>query len=289
MSELHQSSALGTPGTITVVAPPAEEELVRKSRKRSREDAALPPAVDLETPPAQRDFEGQAPTYYVDESEDDAGVDGDAKPKSDVHRLLEAKHRRRRMGRHVGNDQIQEDLDDVKKFLSLSPEDREAYLSIYEYDGSSDNLVEGLAKVSTLALRVGLAASVHPRDYDLASIALDMPEVKDSLATIWDCVDITSYADVRAVRAASAIGHIGDTLLGAAMKLYQGVARASELRYRREQMERRKSQGIQSVFDLTGGNEANVSNEKGAFTGDIPTNIDPSSSTHDTSVPVAII
>lgn len=182
------------------------------------------------------------------------GQEAPAEEKSEVQRLLDAMHRRRRLGRHMASEQVKEDLEEVKKFLSLPEADKEAYLSIYEYDGSGDNLVDGMAKASSLALRVGLAYTVHPRDYDLASIALDMPEVKDSLATIWDCVDVTQYGDLKAIKAAAAVGHIGDTLLGVAMKLYQSVARASELRDRKEQMDRRRASGTQSVFDLSGVN-----------------------------------
>lgn len=169
--------------------------------------------------------------------------------KSDIQRLLEAKQRRRRTGRNMAQVQVEEDLEDVKRFQAMSPEDKKAFLSIYEYDGTGDNLIDGLAKASSLALRVGLAYVVEPDDYDLASLALEMPDVKDSLALIWDCVDLDKYGYGKLAKAASAIGHIGDTILSAGMKLYQGVMRASDLRKKAADLERRREAGIQSPFD----------------------------------------
>lgn len=237
-------------GSITVVDTTPSGTVTSAPKKRSRADAMLP-ADDEYAPDAHRLEEGSAPVHYVNENEA-YGIEPEQAMKTPVQRLLDARHRRRRLGRHMANDQVQEDLDEVKKFLAMSEADREAYLSIYEYDGSSDNLVQGLARASSLALRVGLAYTVAPKDYDLASLALEMPEVKDSLETVWDCVDVTQYGDARALKTISAIGHVGDTLLGAAMKLYQGVAKAAELRQRSDVIERRKAAGDQSVFDISG-------------------------------------
>lgn len=246
---MNDNPLVGGAGTITVVGgssspgdlPPVSEA----RRKRDRDETTLP-AIDLGAPGVPED--PAVETHYVNESEYYGEVQPES-PKSQVQRLLNAKRRRRRLGRHMAQEQVNEDMDDVKKFLSLNDADKEAYLAIYEYDGSSDNIVEGLAKASSLALRVGLAYTVRPKDYDIASMALDMPEVKDGLATIWDCVDIENQADTKFIKMAAAIGHVGDTMMGTAMKLYQGVARAAELRERKEQMERRKAAGVQSVFD----------------------------------------
>lgn len=263
MSETDATA--GAPGVITIVEPEQNDTSTVKSsaqRKRKRVDTDLSSLEDDEFNDPHRDA---PPVMYATQNQVD-GIEEDVyePPKSQVQRLLDAKHRRRRLGKHVANEQIQEDLDDVKKFLSLSEDDREAYLSIYEYDGTTDNIIEGLTKATAMGLRVGLACTVDARDYDLAAMALDMPEVKDSLATIWDCVDVPSYANQKAIKAVSAVGHIGDTLVGAAMRIYQGVSKASELRNRKEQMERRKEQGIQSIFDLSkdGSSKADSVNTK---------------------------
>lgn len=257
MNDNDSIPSVGAPGSITIVDTDVGDLGARRTTntKRLRAEAQIDLA-DLGAPDAHRSEAGAAPTYHVSEAEAygeiEEGVEAPA--KSDVQRLLDAKHRRRRLGRHMAQDQIQEDLDDVKKFLALPEADREAYLTIYEYDGSTDNLVEGLAKASSLALRIGLAYTVAPKDYDLAAMALDMPEVKDSLATIWDCIDIDQYTETKLIKGAAAVGHIGDTLMGAAMKLYQGIARAAELRERHAALEKRKAAGVQSVFDLSGNN-----------------------------------
>lgn len=249
------ASVAGAPGTITVVdtgddhSPSTAHS--EPSRKRSRADAGLPPVEEGSPSPLHRPQDGGVPTFTVNENDEDDD-DEMEEDKSDIQRLLDAKHRRRRLGRHMAKDQIEEDLADVKKFLALPEEDKEAYLSIYEYDGSDDNLLEGLAKASALALRFGLAYTVEPKNYDLVSMALDFPEVKDSMATIWDFVDISEHKSTKTIKMVAAVGHIGDTLMGAAMKLYQAVGRASELRDRKEELARNRASGIQSVFDLTG-------------------------------------
>lgn len=255
---------VGAPGTITVVDTETNPSV--QSRKRSRENVVQAPD-DPGAPEARRNYAEDtgvaAPTYHVSEQEaygeepvsesDEEGEENE--PQSQIHRLLAAKRRRRRLNRHMGNDQIQEDLDDVKKFLSLSEADKEAWLAIYEYDGSGDQLVEGLAKASSLALRLGLATTVPPKDYDLVNTALEMPEVKDGIAAMWDCVDIAGYADTKFLKAAAAVGHVGDTMAGALMKCYQGINRAAQLRDRRDQMAlRQQSTGVQSIFDVSGQN-----------------------------------
>lgn len=273
--------SVGPPGTITVVDPnldvPRRDESKQTSRKRKRINKT--PSEDDDSNVAHKakrmmtmqstvdmcdddgdDVNNDTPVMYVGEREahgeeydEDEDSETHVDNRSPVQRFLDAKHRRRRLGRHMAKDQVEEDLEDVKRFLSLSEADREAYLSIYEYDGSKDNVVQGLAKASSLALRVGLLYTVPPRDYDLASMALDMPEIRDSLETIWDCVDLDYFQATKTMKSLSAVGHIGDTLLGAAMRLYQGVARASELRDRKDQIERRKASGGQSLFDLSSG------------------------------------
>ncbi len=261
----------GTPGVITIVEPEKQDEKTTTSQRNVKRKRVDTEHMDDDNDDLHVSHRDAPPVMYASENQV-YGIQEQEPPRSQVQRLLDAKHRRRRLGKHVGNEQIQEDLADVKKFLSLSDEDKEAYLTIYEYDGTTDNIIEGLTKATSMGLRVGLACTVDARDYDLAAMALDMPEVKDSLATIWDCVDVPSYANQKAIKAVSAVGHIGDTLIGAAMKIYQGVSRASELRNRKEQMERRKEQGIQSIFDLSkdGSSKADsVSTTKGAESGTV--------------------
>lgn len=260
---------LGAPGTITVVDPSIDSpshnitDTVPKRSVRKRKRQSLEDAVEDEVPPQAKrvtlpeiggdecDYgDNSPPTYLVGEKEvygerDEEPVD----TRTPVQRFLDAKHRRRRLGRHMAREQVQEDLEDVKKFLSLSHEDREAYLSIYEYDGTKDDVVAGLAKASSLALRVGLLYTVHPKDYDLAAMALDTPEVKDSLENIWDCVDLDYFGATKTMKAASAVGHIGDTILAGAMKMYQGIQRASALREAKDAIRRRDALGVQSLFD----------------------------------------
>lgn len=232
----------------------------RSARKRTRNDANLP-AVDEGAPPVHRGTMatddshqpegGSDPSDYLQVMDQrvEEGAAEEPDEKSDIQRLLEAKHRRRRQGKHMSQAEVDEDLEDVKRFLALSEADRKAYLSIYEYDGSRDNLIEGMAKASSLALRMGLAYTIPAEDYDLATMAMEMPEVKDSLATIWDCVDFEEYASGKALKFFAAVGHVGDTLVSAAMKLYQGVSRAADLRRRSADILRRKEAGLQSVFD----------------------------------------
>ena len=262
MSDEELENNVAPAGNIMVVASPGPVKRPRK-RKREVDSDASDDEASRHSPGQPGGFEESTdPKDYLARVPDDhvnpTGEINFATPgmtyvreeqKSDVQRLLEAKHRRRRLGRHLSQAQMDEDLEDVKRFLAMTPEDKRAYLSIFEYDGTNDNMIEGLAKASSLALRAGLAYVVEPDDYDLATLALEMPEVKDSLATIWDCVDLDQYAGGKMIKAASAIGHIGDTLLSAAMKLFQGVRRASDLRKRAADIQRRRSEGIQSVFD----------------------------------------
>src|SRR5262249_43644015 len=125
----------------------------------------------------------------------------------------------------------------------------------------SEDLAEGLSKATTLALRFGLAYTTHAKDYDIVDSALELPEVKDSIATLWDCVDLPKSNKMW--RGAAAVGHIGDTVLRSAMKLYQTVGRAAEMRTQREEMERKKASGVQSVFDLSGNNHHGNSSSAG--------------------------
>lgn len=149
----------------------------------------------------------------------------------------------------MAQEQINEDLADVKQFMQLPEEEKEAYLAIYEYDDGGEKLIQGLTKASSMSLKLGMAFAVHPQDYDLVQKAIELPEVQDGISLIWDCVDVSEYSEVKAVKMASAIGHIGDTLLGAAMKAYNAVARVAE--YRRNQ------QASQSVFHTRPENTSN--------------------------------
>lgn len=269
---------IGEPGTITVVDVAAATDpkaqinhgVDRRARKRHREDQLPdreggdeeddgsrhvsipygPPQVAEYSPPInyvnEQDPEGEE-EEEMDEEEEHQMIK--RAEKTDIQRLLDARHRRRRLGKHMAQDQLDEDLEAVKKFLELSEEDKEAYLAIYEYDPSKDNIVEGLGKATSLALRVGLAKTIRPKDYDFVSLALDMPEVKDSIAALWDCVDLEEYKGTKILKFAVAAGHIGDTLVGTGMKVYHKIGQAAELRDRKEQLERRRLNGGHSVFD----------------------------------------
>lgn len=258
------------PGTITVVEPdnvPQQQQQNTSRQKRKRSEASHQELIrDVE----ERD-EARAPTVYVNESEMHASEDPEPEPqKSQVQRLLDAKHRRRRQGKHVAHAQLAEDLEDVKRFLSLSDADKEAYLSIYEYDNTTDHIVEGLTKATTLGMRVGMAYSLEPADYDLAEMALDLPEVKDALATVWECVDLDSYTHVRAVKATAAAGHLADTIFSCFMKAYQGVAKAAKMRRTHETILAQRAAGNQSPFDLAsnGISEAPHAAKEGAVSGE---------------------
>lgn len=229
-------------GTIVVEPVPVGVELPNPRKRARTESHDEDEEIDIEGPPSKR--------VSVEESDT---------PKSQVERLLNAKHRRKRFGKHVSQEQMKEDLEDVKHFLSLTEEEKQAYLCIYEYDGYDEMKAAGLAKASSLALRVGLAYTVKPDNYDMVCIALDQPEVKDSIATLWDCVDVDQYASVRTIKSISAIGHIGETLLGAGMNLYQGIQKAAQVR--KTVLERRQNMGTdtteartQSAFDFRHGN-----------------------------------
>ena len=205
--------------------------IAEKSKKRPREDVSEA-SYDEDAPPPSKRWAS------IEEVEED-------EPKSQIARLLDAKRKRRRTGRLMAQEQMNEDLADVKHFMQLPESEKEAYLAIYEYDDGGEKMIQGLTKASSMSLKLGMAFAVHPQDYDLVQKAIDLPEVQDGISLIWDCVDVSEYSDVKAVKMAAAIGHIGDTLLGAAMKAYNAVTRVAEYR--------RKQQGNQSVFDLGAG------------------------------------
>lgn len=203
-----------------------------KARKRSRDDVSEA-SYDEDMPPSKR-------WSSAEQAEEDEPA-----AKSQIARLLDAKRKRRRTGRLMAQEQINEDLEDVKHFMQMPEEEKEAYLAIYEYDDGGERMIQGLAKASSMSLKLGMAFAVHPQDYDLVQKAIDLPEVQDGISLIWDCVDVSDCSEYKAIKMASAIGHIGDTLIGAAMKAYNAVTRVAEYR--------RKQQSSQSVFDLGSG------------------------------------
>jgi hypothetical protein len=277
MADTHGDDlgAISAPGTITVVdpdsaAPGAQPVPVRANgRKRKRAEQA----------PADRVVEGEVteedgiPTQHISQEQwntkDDPPAEQEHTSSSYVQRLLDAKHRRRRTGKHVEQAQLKEDLEDVKKFLAMSDEDKEAYLLIYEYDDTRRSTVDGLAKASSLALRVGLAYTIPSRDYDIAAVALDQPEVKDSITNLWDIVNLDGYEQTAAVKGLSALGHIGDVILTAFMKIYQNITRAGEMRDKKEEQARQRGAGVQSMFDVTASNHNGGNIPTGTPTGEV--------------------
>lgn len=253
------------PGSITVVGGGSDDILPdihntnRRRGKRSGDHHSHGSTSEGVLPQARRPRvtddreEGDVPIEYTDEREfygESAPIDS----RSQVERLLDAKRRRRRMGRHVAEEQIKEDLEDVKRFLALPEADRDAYLSIYEYDGNEEEVVEGLAKLSSLGIRTWLAYNRPAKDYEFAALALDNPKVKDALASAWGCLDIAKLADKKPIKAAVALGHVGDVLLNTSMSVYQAVNARADDRDRALRIERKKHSGVQSVFDLSSSN-----------------------------------
>lgn len=249
MAETPSSSTTTTAaaaGSITVV------ESSSNTKKRSSTEAGLqdPPAIKK----SQTTYSSKVETIHEEpeeSGEDDSDSEEPAKELTPIQRLIQAKHKARRQGRNLKKDQIAEDLADVRQFLALSDEDKEAYLQIHEYDPTLDNLVDGLSKFTTLLLRTGMAAHFDPAEYDLVSGALEMPEIKDSISAIWDCVDVVGYGKYKPVKLAAAAGHIGDTVAGAAMKLYHTIDKAAEIRARlKAQQERKLANNGQSPFNV---------------------------------------
>lgn len=264
--ENYEGAELNTaPGSITVVRGDSNDNLPRsRSAKRRRgeyynesEPSSGEEARKLRDVP---EVDERVPIEYTNEKDlyrDEEQFDA----RTQVERLLDAKRRRRRMGRHVAEEQIREDLEDVKRFLSLPEADRDAYLSIYEYDGNEEEVIDGLAKLSSLGIRTWIAYNRPAKDYEFAALALDNPQVKDALASAWSCLDIAKIADKKPIKAAVALGHVGDVLLNTGMSVYQAVNTRADDRDRILRMERKKQTGVQSVFDLSsnGSNEAHSS------------------------------
>lgn len=189
-------------------------------------------------------------------ADQDEQEEEDAKPRHEstaeqVERLLTAKRRRHRLGRLTAQENLASDMEDVKKFLSLSKADREAFLVVYEFDDFKESVVSGCAKASSLVLRMALAKLVAPDNFDLVSVALDLPDTKNSLLTLWEMVDPEDYLDLRYIRALSAVGHLGDVLLTTGMNIFNSITKAAEIRQLQKDLELRRAFGVQSVFDVS--------------------------------------
>lgn len=230
-------------GTITIVQP-SEDPGGRgrpqnngNKRKRKRSDIAKVYSgsstsryVEEEEDPHrfEEEYGVPHPTGYADvppgmvNIEREGGIpedDEDDDVEVMIRRLLAAKRRRTRIGTQARSEQLKEDMEDVRNFLSLSHEDRRAYLAAFEFDDDAQNVIIGMSRLSTMVMR-GFAASKLPtKKFAFINQVLNKPETIENLATIWECADIGGFAHSRYLKLASAIGHLGDAMVRSTLDL----------------------------------------------------------------------
>ena len=266
MSEINDSSSSLGEGGITFIEPKGK----KNQKKRSREevlpnDASMEDEVEDDTelePEAKKSVKTMDDIEVFSEHDDSSDDEDDKKQDSlrfRVHRLLAAKRRMRRLGKHVMTKHLEEDKADVEGFMALTKEQQLAYLALYEFDSTSDDLLEGMSKVSSMAVRTYASTMCSSSKAEIINRLLDSPEVKDCLATAWDCVGIGSLANSKPVKFLSATGHVGDAVARCLITVNAKAEEISKKVKQSEELEKRKASGTQSIFDFE---EKHASSEK---------------------------
>lgn len=246
-------------GGITFVEPTE-----KRSKKRVRVEMGSEVAEDnldsLDAPPEPKrpaTMEVSEPNEEIEVFSDGDSDDDDEEEEKTrdtlqirVHRLLAAKRRMRRLGKHMMNQYLEEDKTDVEAFMALTKEQQLAYLALYEFDSTSDDMLEGMAKLSSMAVRGYAGIMCSSTEAEIVNRLLEAPEVKDSLATAWDCVGVGALANSKPVRFISAAGHVGDAIARAIITVKAKAEEITEKVKRSEELEKRKASGIQSIFDV---------------------------------------
>ena len=241
---------MASEGVVTMIEKLPEQNV----KKRSRNQMTLSPSGDDGEMNREVDDDGGASEPgEIQMITDESGQETRQSTKPDLQRFLDAKRKRRRLGTRFSDQQLQTDIADAREFLALSDVDKQAYLSVYEYDNSNHSVVEGLTKVSTVGLKVALAFTTPVVHYPLAMAALNSAEVQDTLGSMIECSDnLSLFSDSKYIKLLASIGHSADTVATLFMNTMGMVSRAASLASEKP-VERATARSVHSLFDLDGG------------------------------------
>ena len=172
--------------------------------------------------PPPRDFARPPPSHYV------------ARPTehSLIQRFMELQRTKRARG--AASSLAQEETDklfaEFKVFRAMPDDEKEAYLELHEFDHTSARLTRGLAKATMAGLRMSLMSMVSVEDYDIAEHVMNSSELKDTVLSGWECVNIGKYANHAPVKLLSNAGHLADGFFNIAMRALRAVRKAGEER-----------------------------------------------------------
>lgn len=260
----------GGAGEVPAPAPTPRRRAGKRARSEvllEREALSPPPQLStINAPGQEQEVFGSVEDIPVivqpqnggyGDFDDIVGADGEAMSAQEyrqyeLRRVIAAVRRKRRLGSHLDRANIAEDMAEVKAIMALKPEEREDFLTMYEFDTSGVNLVGGLAKATRMCIRGGLMKWCLPKNFDLVNAVVDKPDFQDALETMWECADVGEFVEEKHVRLIASLGHVGDSLVTAFMKIKSSVDRVGEERDRmRSVVEQSKaSHNGQSSFSV---------------------------------------